>query len=379
MEFNAERSGEYESFLARHFTRTEPRMRARDYLQGLLSDMPRKSGQQLAHQANHRAPDGVRWLLAGAVWDADGLRDDIREHLSRSFQDEAAALVVDDVGFVKRGDKSAGVAVQYNSTTGRTENCQVGMFAALATRRGRALIDRELYLPPHWVDVDDRRRAAGVPAGTAYRSRTALACEVLGRTIRAGVRFRWVVAGRSYGDDPGFREYCADHRLAFVVEVSPDHPVASGGGDAIVPRAVLRTLPGQAFERWGLGWSGHGSGWNWAAVGMSGSNHRLRPALLVGRPGVATQEPRFFLGLTPINTTLGELVHAASLRSAVAEGAADARDYAGFDQYEVRKYVAWYRHVTLAMLACATLAVRRTRIDERAVSTLSATTARPTM
>ena len=145
------------------FARSEPRRRAVGYLRGLLSNAERKNGWQLAEHLGEATPDGVQHLLARADWDADAVRDDLIDYVRENLGDPAGVLVVDETGFLKKGTKSCGVARQYSGTAGRIENSQVGVFLAYAGAKGRALIDRALYLPKEWTDDRPRCRAAGVP------------------------------------------------------------------------------------------------------------------------------------------------------------------------------------------------------------------------
>src|SRR4051795_7427802 len=144
--------------IAPRFRRPEVRARARRYLDGLLAPVERKNGWQLAEALGERTPDGVQRLLNAARWDADAVRDDLREYVVTHLGDAAAVLVVDETGFLKKGTKSAGVARQYSGTAGRIENCQVGVFLAYAAPAGRTFLDRELYLPRAWLE--DRARCA---------------------------------------------------------------------------------------------------------------------------------------------------------------------------------------------------------------------------
>src|SRR5439155_25933420 len=149
--------------IAPFFARPEPRQRSLLYLQGLLSDVARKNGWQLAEQAGEARPDGMQRLLSSAVWDTDGVRDDLRTYVLEQLGLQSAILVIDESGFPKRGKKSAGVGLQYCGTTGRVENCQVGVFLSSVTAKGQTLIDRQLYLPLDWCEDRDRCRAAGIP------------------------------------------------------------------------------------------------------------------------------------------------------------------------------------------------------------------------
>lgn len=146
-----------EARLAPHFGRTELRDRAQDYLRGLLSGAERKNGWQLAEEAGNTTPYGLQHLLGRAVWDADAVRDALRSYVSEQLGEAEAVLVVDETGFLKKGTRSIGVKRQYSGTAGRIENCQVGVFLAYAAGRGRAFLDRELYLPAEWADDAARR------------------------------------------------------------------------------------------------------------------------------------------------------------------------------------------------------------------------------
>src|SRR5215208_2218105 len=170
-------AGEFEALTSRlspRFARREPRQRAVAYLRGLLSPIQRKNGWQLAEAAGDRTPDGVQDLLSRMRWDAEAVRDDLRAYVVEHLGDPGAVLVLDETGFVKKGEKSAGVQRQYSGTAGRVENCQIGVFLGYASRKGHALIDRALYLPEGWASDAGRRAEAGVPAGIAFTTKPKL-------------------------------------------------------------------------------------------------------------------------------------------------------------------------------------------------------------
>jgi SRSO17 transposase len=133
--------------IGHRFGRVELRRRMRDYVRGLLAPVARKNSWQLAEQAGHATPDGLQHLLAGAKWEPDDIRDDLQQYVADRLGEDDGVLIIDDTGFIKKGTTSAGVQRQYSGTAGRTENCQIGVFAAYASGRGRALVDRELYIP----------------------------------------------------------------------------------------------------------------------------------------------------------------------------------------------------------------------------------------
>ena len=182
--------------IAGRFRRPEPRRRALTYLRGLLSPVERKNGWQLAEQAGDATPDGVQRLLYNYRWEADLVRDDLRDYVVEHLGEADGVVVVDETGFLKKGDKSVGVQRQYSGTAGRIENCQVGVFLAYASAKGRTLLDREVYLPQVWSDDWERRREAGVPEDVCFRTKPQLAQLMLRRALESGVPFAWFT-----GDD----------------------------------------------------------------------------------------------------------------------------------------------------------------------------------
>src|SRR2546430_1263200 len=191
--------------IAGRFARVEPRGRARAFVLGLLSGLRRKNCWTIAEQAGDATPDGMQHLLAAARWDADAVRDDVRAYVVEHLGSADAVLVVDETGDVKKGAASAGVQRQYSGTAGRVENCQVAVFLSYASRRGHALIDRELYLPRSWTCDKARCAAAGIPEGTAFATKPKLARAMIGRALDAGTPAAWITGDEVYGADPGLR------------------------------------------------------------------------------------------------------------------------------------------------------------------------------
>src|ERR671932_1731365 len=203
--------------IAPRFRRPEVRRRARRYLAGLLARVERKNGWQLAEETGERHPRGVQRLLDGARWDAEAVRDDLRAYVVEHLGDARGVLVVDETGFLKKGTKSVGVARQYSGTAGRTENCQIGVFLAYASPRGRAFLDRALYLPRVWTEDADRRAEAGVPQAVPFATKAALAKTLLQRAFAAGVPAAWVTGDTVYGNDPHLRSWLETERHAYVL------------------------------------------------------------------------------------------------------------------------------------------------------------------
>jgi SRSO17 transposase len=199
------------------FARPEVRARAGRFLAALLARVERKNGWHLAEAMGEATPDGAQRLLTGAVWDADAVRDDQRAYVVEHLGDLGAILVIDETGFLKKGHKSAGVAPQYSGAAGGVANSQVGVFLAYAAPRGRAFLDRALYLPREWTDDPARCQAAGVPAAVAFATKPELAKALLARAFAAGVPAAWVTADAVYGQDGALRRWLEGEGRAYVL------------------------------------------------------------------------------------------------------------------------------------------------------------------
>ena len=239
-------------WIAGRFSRVEPRRRARAFVLGLLSGLRRKNCWTIAEQAGDATPDGMQHLLAAARWDADAVRDDVREYVTGQLGDPGAVLVVDETGDLKKGTASAGVQRQYSGTAGRVENCQVAVFLTYTAPRGHALIDRELYLPQSWTADPARCAAAGIPAGTAFATKPALARRMIARALDAGTPAAWVTADEAYGADPGLRASLEHRQMSYVLAVATTHQVATGAG-ACQAGAIARRLPRRAWQQYSAG------------------------------------------------------------------------------------------------------------------------------
>ncbi|NUV84535.1 IS701 family transposase, partial [Streptomyces sp. CAI-155] len=225
-------AAELESVFARvagRFARADLRWRMRDYLGGLLAPVARKNGWQLAEYAGHRTPDGFQRLLNSSVWDADAVRDDVREYVAERLG-PGGVLIIDDTGFVKKGTTSAGVGRQYTGTSGKIDNCQIGVFAAYATSRGRALVDRELYLPKAWTSDRERCRAAKIPDERQFATKGELAKVIVTRSLAAGLPADWVTADEAYGQEWKFRRLLEELGVGYVVAVPKSQQVKSLAG-----------------------------------------------------------------------------------------------------------------------------------------------------
>jgi SRSO17 transposase len=235
--------------IAGRFARVEPRRRARAFVLGLLSGLRRRNCWTIAELAGDATPDGMQHLLAAARWDAGAVRDDVRDYVVEHLGSADAVLVVDETGDVKKGTASAGVQRQYSGTAGRVENCQVAVFLSYAAPGGHALIDRELYLPRSWTDDPARCAAAGIPAGTAFATKPALARRMIGRALDAGVPAAWVTADEVYGADSGLRGDLERRQTGYVLAVAATHRVATAAGPARPARSPAAPRRGAALFR----------------------------------------------------------------------------------------------------------------------------------
>src|SRR5437763_5673095 len=206
--------------LASHFARPEPYARALRFVQGILSPAERKNGWQLAEQAREATPYGMQRLLSQAVWDADGVRDDLRAFVLQQMGSSPLTVAIDESGFLKRGQHSAGVGKQHYGPTGDVRNCQVGVFLSLVSATGHCLIDRELYLPADWTRDPPRCREAGIPEHVAFRTKPQLAVRMLERLLHAQVPIGWVVADSVYGSNPELRAWLESRHLPHVLAVA---------------------------------------------------------------------------------------------------------------------------------------------------------------
>lgn len=357
--------------LSPRFARSEVRERARDYLRGLLSGVERKNSWQLAEASGNATPYGIQHLLGRANWDADEVRDDLRGYVTEHLGDEdgGAVLIVDETGFLKKGDKSVGVKRQYTGTAGKTENCQVGVFLAYASPRGQAFIDRELYLPEEWVSDEERRERVGVPEEIGMRTKPELAKEMLGRALDGGVGAAWVVADSVYGDTRRLGMFLEGREQPYVLALSGKAHVWAGFHQHRVG-AVLDSLRqgDSALEGAGGGWrrlsAGDGSKgprlYDWLGLPLNPPlQEGFERRLLVRRSVEDPEDLTAYTVFAPEGTTLGGLARAAGSRWRVEIGFEEAKGEVGLAHYEVRSWRGWYRHVTLSLFAHAFLAAIR--------------------
>jgi SRSO17 transposase len=349
------------------FARAEPRVRAGVYVRGLLSAAERKNGWTLAEQAGDATPDAMQRLLNHADWNADQVRDDLRDYVVEHLGDEAAVLVIDETGFLKKGSKSAGVARQYSGTAGRIENCQIGVFLAYATPAGRTFLDRELYLPRAWTEDRARCTEAGIDAGVEFRTKPELAAMMLARALEAGVPAGWVAGDEVYGQNAALRLALEERGLPYVLGVPVNqHVIATvDGRPADVRVDALSAAVGEsAWTRLSAGAGAKGPRlYDWVRIPIRPLSEPGRYWLLVRRR-LTDGELAHYLCFCPPTAALADLVAVAGARWAIEESFESGKGEVGLDHYQVRRYDAWYRHITLACLAHAFLTVTRATVGD---------------
>lgn len=343
--------------IAGRFARVEPRCRAARLVLGLLADLPRKNCWTIAEWAGETTPDGMQHLLGRAKWDADCVRDDVREYVLEHLRDEDAVLVVDETGDVKKGTHAVGVQRQYTGTAGRIENSQVAVYLVYAGRRGHAAVDRELYIPRSWTCDPDRCRAAGLGEDTVFATKPDLAARMIGRFLDAGHRVGWVAGDEVYGGNPRLRAALEERGVGYVLAVACSAEVTTGAG-RFRTDALAAKVPQRAWQKLSAGAGAKGNRfYGWAVIELAEprpGSHRL-----LIRRNRTTGELAYYRCFSPTSASLTTLVRVAGARWRVEETFQAGKGLAGLDEHQVRRFTSWSRWVTLAMLAHAFLAVVR--------------------
>jgi SRSO17 transposase len=297
-------------------------------------------------------------FLTRTRWDADAVRDDLQDYVVDHLGDERAVLVLDETGFLKKGTCSVGVKRQYCGTAGRIENCQVAVFLGYASCHGRALIDRALYLPEEWAADEERRMRAGVPEDVAFATKPKLGRAMLERAVAAGVPCAWVAADSVYGGDYALRLWLERQPIGYVVAVTSKQRAPSG-----FDSVKIRTQACFGADDWRRLSAGEGAKgprlYDWAYKEYPSLQPGWNRGLLVRRSITEPDKLTYYLTFAPEDTPVSTLVSVAGTRWTIESCFEAAKSEVGLDQYEVRTWTAWHRHVTLAMLALAFLTVVR--------------------
>ena len=351
---------------AHHFYRAEYRQRSRHYLRALLSPVTRKNGWQLAEAMGEADPNGAQRLLFGARWDADAVITELQAFVMERFGDPTdGVLVIDETSFLKKGTHSVGVARQYSGTAGKVENCQIGVVLTYASARGATFLDRRLYLPESWATDTDRRLAAHVPETVTFQTKPQLALAMLTTALAGGVRAGWVTGDSVYGSDRALWRGLARRRQPFVLGVRSSERVwliaADGRRRQRTVAAVAAELAEDAWERQSAGDGSKGPRWyDWAWRPVAGLRQEdWGHWLLIRRSLSDPTDLAYYLVGGPASVTCAQALRVAGMRWTIESCLEEAKGQTGLDEYEVRHWHSWHRHITLSMLAHAFLASSR--------------------
>jgi SRSO17 transposase len=366
------------------FGRTEARERSEQYLRGLLvQQTDRRNAENLAESIDGATPRSLQRFLTESPWADELVIDRLQRYVGQRLNRPDGVLVLDDTGFGKQGKKSVGVARQYSGTLGKVGNCQVGVFLAYVTAQGHALVDKALYLPREWTDDRQRCRAAGLPEEIGYQSKAALGLALLRRARQAGhLTAQWVTGDSGYGEVPTLRDTLDAEGWYYVLEVpsnthvfsqaaqvavsawsgrgrKPTQPqlVAGEPGPQSVP-AVAASLPPAAWQALTVAEGAQGPRIHeFAALRVWESRDGLpgRACWLVLRRDLDGSEAKYFLSNAPVDTPLLRMAQVGAMRWPIETEFQTEKGETGLDEYEVRSWLGWHHHITMALLAGAFL------------------------
>ena len=375
------------------FGRKEPRTQAAKYLRGLMASVPRKNGWQLAEAIGDRIPDATQRLLYQAQWSADVARDRLLQYTIEVFGSEDGIGVVDETGFIKQGNRSVGVKRQYSGTAGKIENCQVGTLLSYATAKGHVFLDRRLYLPEEWCHDAERRDQAKVPTDAVFQTKPEQAMAMLEHAWQAGVPMRWVVGDEIYGEATELRDLIARHERWYVLAVRTPTAVWTGRPQVVDPepqgrgrprtkvrlaegalramtvKTVVASWPESRWQSLSVAEGEKGLiTYDWACQRVVESRDGLPgpDAWLIARRSLSNPtDLAYYLSNAPADIPLLKLAQVASTRYTVEQCIEEAKSETGLDEYEVRYWHSWHRHITLSMMAHAWLASVRCKATEK--------------
>jgi len=329
-----------------------------NYLRGLLGPVERKNGWQMSEYLGESTPYSIQQFIYRGRYSADGLRDELRGYVCENLGEDDGTMVLDETGFLKQGKHSCGVKRQYSGTAGRVENCQIGVFLTYTSQRGYSPIDRRLYIPQEWIDDPERCKKAGVPEDTTFQTKPQMALEMIQEATVAGVPYTWVTGDCVYGDYTDIRMWLEQNAKCYVMSVSGKAYVWIGHNQVSVSN-ILKDLPEEGWFEASCGDGSKGARlYDWLSLSMNpGTIDGFERSILIRRSKSAPHELRAYICFAPVNTPKQKLVEVAGRRWTIETCFKESKSEVGLDQYEVRSYDGWYRHITFACLALAFLTV----------------------
>jgi SRSO17 transposase len=337
------------------FYRTESKRHAEQYIRGLLSPLQRKNGWTMAEYVGELEPKALQRFLNLSPWNVDELLVLNREYALETLASPKAILVADPTGFAKKGTKSVGVQRQYSGTLGRVDNCQIATFLGYVTPgRDRVLLDRRLYLPKEsWIADRNRCAEAGVPADVAFKTRPEQVIEMIDDAVAANVPFAWFTADEEFGQNPGLRDHLQSAGISYVMAVPKNTTFIDTTGKEARLSDLAPKLNHTTWQRRACGIGAKGFRiYDWVLLQSIDPDHQY-----MIRKSIDDGELAYYHCYNPGRAGFGELVDVAGARWPIEECFGSGKNEVGLDQYQVRKYDAWHRHITLAMLAQTFLAI----------------------
>jgi len=331
---------------------------AQKYMKGLLSNASRKNGWQMSEITGESTPYKLQQFIYRGRYSADKIRNITREYVSEKLGEPDGVLVVDDTGFIKQGEKSCGVQRQYTGTMGKICNCQLGVFLTYASSLGHTPIDRRLYMPEKWMDDEERRTEAGVPEELEFATKPELALEMIKEATTAGVPYKWVTGDCAYGDNREIRKYLEENEKCYVLNISRKEYI-----DNESVGVILSKLPSDGWFEASCGDGSKGERvYDWYILDTSDKvPEGYKRVILVRRKRSDPEELKAYLAFAPQDTPDAKLVEVAGIRWTVEMCFKESKGEVGLDQYEVRSYDSWYKHITFAMVALALITVLASR------------------
>ena len=367
---------------------------AKRFVRGLLHRGERRNAENIAEARTGGPVRNLQAFLTTGAWSDAAVLAQVRRDAPEVLADGDAVWNTDETGFPEKGTESVGVERQYSGTLGRTDNCQVAVFANYRSSKGHTFVDRRLFLPQEWADDPERRAEAGVPEAVVFRPEPQLGLAMIADAAAAGVPFRWVGGDSVYGDSPTYVHGVRERGKWYVVDTSADARVwteeppvipaerrprsPSGGRPCTRPRVaveprrvdeVVAALPESAFRRGVVGAGSQGPRvYEYAEAGVWFSEEGLpgpRERLLVRRSSGQEPEVKYHRSNAPAEQSPTKLAQVRACRWTIEEDVESAKGACGLDEYETRGWVGWHHRTALSLVALVFLVRQKRRSGEK--------------
>ena len=357
------------SWISNCFRQKNSLATCKSYISALMAKVERKNSWQMAEACGYKNPYSFQNFINRASWDVAQVQESLGKEILKNLGSNDSVMTIDETGFVKKGDQSAGVAHQYTGTVGKIENCQIGVFLGYSTNKGHTLLDRRLYLPKKWIDNHERLKKVGLDSKKEkFKTKIEQAYEMLEAAYEIGFKPGWITADCVYGENGSFRAKLEEKKQLYVLCVRSNHKIMGRNFEYVTTKEIIDDLE---KEEWKTLSSGAGSkgqrNYKWCMIDTKKSFCKELTRFLLCRESLKTEDRTYYLAFAPHETTLEKLVCIAGRRWTVEECFKTAKSQVGLDQYEVRTAKGWYRHITLAMVAAATLLFTRNAFKQKRV------------